>query len=186
MRCSVRAVVVVVGVLMGMAAVAGSAQAQGYDAALGAVRLALVPAAEFPWKGPPPPYAALTAAQAGSGITLRWGAGGPFRSVVTGVDPVATTLRLTIAGVTTDHPSAPDGAGEVALGPRTQAAGSFPGSVVACHEFSCSTPLDFTLVAVPAPNTPSGIRLGQVVSASLKAIAEALDVVIAERQAPQE
>lgn len=185
MRCSVRAAVLV-GVLMGMAAGAGSAQAQGYDAALGAVRVALVPVAEFPWNVPPSPYAALTAEQAGSGVTLRWGAGVPFRIVVSGVDPVATTLRLTIAGVTTDHPSTPDGAGEVALGPRTQAAGSVPGSVVACHEFSCSTPLEFTLVAVPAPSTPSGIRLGQVVSASLKAIAEALDVVIAERQAPQE
>lgn len=133
---------------------------------------------EFPWNGSSP-YVEL---QAGGPLIVRAPAGQSFVLTVIGVDPVTTKIAYTINGTRTETAGQPNAQGEFALQPQTLAVGSHPASVEACHEFACSPPLAFTLQTVPPPSTPTGIRLGQVISASLKAIAEALDAVIAERK----
>lgn len=163
----------------------GSAHAQApvsYLEAVAAHAASPAPAvrgAEFPWNAATSPYAELV--QSSGAIVVRAPANQGFVMLVTGVDQVTTKMALTINGTRTEIAGQPNAQGEFALPPQTLPVGTFASSVEACHEFACSAPLAFTLTTVPPPTVPSSIRLGQVISASLKAIAEALDQVIADR-----
>lgn len=133
---------------------------------------------EFPWNGVSP-YAEL---QASGPLIVRAPANQSFILTIIGADPVMTKMAFTINGTRTETAGTPNAQGEFVLPPQTLPVGSHPASVEACHEFACSAPLAFTLQTVPPPSTPTGIRLGQVISASLRAFAEAVEQAIAARE----